>query len=95
MANSIYSQLGGPGNGWEMLKMSKNTFQKDFFYPFMGLYSPLVSAKSTSFSSVPSICGFSLDFAMLFYFLVINSFTMTALRVPLGGNSSYRPPAAF
>ena len=28
MANSIYRQLGGPGNGWERLKMSKNSFQK-------------------------------------------------------------------
>ena len=26
MANSMYSQLGGPGNGWERLKITKNSF---------------------------------------------------------------------
>ena len=33
----ICSQLGGPGNGWERLKMSKNSFQKVVFLSVHGV----------------------------------------------------------
>jgi len=42
MANSIYRQLGGPGNGWERLKTSKNSFQTVFFKSVHGvMLSPI------------------------------------------------------